>query len=233
MGYASVYAQAIKSVSFKDGAHAYAVSTDVRDPRAILVMFTGGDGNLRLLERGSLRGINVLIRIRSALEDAGIKLLYVDIPDRSFSRADSDYAKSVGEMISMENTGKLPVFVAGVSRGSISAVNVASRTQIAGVILLSAVTGNTYDGTVRSAPFAEITVPALLFVHDQDACVSSGSQAALRSFADDMKKSKTTILVLRGGKDEGEGSGRAAACHPKSHHGCNGIEDGVADAILK
>lgn len=229
----SVNAQTIKAVPFKDGVHAYAVTEAEQKPRSILVMFIGGDGNLNLVKRGSLSGINVLIRMRPALEAAGMKLLYVDIPDRQFSRSDAEYARSVGKMIEQENSEKLPVFVAGISRGSISAANVASRVPVSGMILLSAVTGSTYDGTVRDAPVTDISAPSLLLIHNRDACVSSGSEGALRSFARDMKKSSSTIVVLQGGRDESSGAGRAAACHPKSYHGFNGIDTNVADTIVK
>lgn len=63
----SVDAQTIKTVPFKDGVHAYAVTEPEQKPRAILVMFIGGDGNLNLVKRGSLSGINVVIRMRPAL----------------------------------------------------------------------------------------------------------------------------------------------------------------------
>ena len=229
----SVNAQTIKTVPFKDGVHAYAVTEPEGKPRAILVMFIGGDGNLNLVKRGSLSGINVLIRMRPALEAAGMKLLYVDIPDRQFSRSDAEYARSASKMIEQENSEKLPVFVAGISRGSISAANVASRVPVSGMILLSAVTGTTYDGTVRDPPVADISAPSLLLIHNRDACVSSGSESALRSFAKDMKKSSSTTVVFDGGRDEGSGAGRAAACHPKSYHGFNGIDTNVADTIVK
>jgi len=101
------------------------------------------------------------------------------------------------------------------------------------MILLSAVTGSTYDGTVRDAPVANISAPSLLLLHKQDACVSSRSEKALRSFANDMKKSSSTVIVLEGGRDESVGSGRAAECHPKSFHGFNGIDADVADTIVK
>ena len=229
----SANAQTVKTIPFKDGGHAYAVTEPGQKPRAILVMFIGGDGNLNLVQKSSLSGINVLIRMRPALEAAGMKLLYVDVPDRQFSRSDAEYARSVGTMIEQENSEKLPVFVAGISRGSISAANVASRVPVSGMILLSAVTGSTYDGTVRDAPVADISAPSLLLIHNQDACVSSRSESALRLFARDMKKSSSTIVMLKGGRDESSGAGRAAACHPKSYHGFNGIDTNVADTILK
>jgi len=229
----SVNAQTIKTIPFKDGVHAYAVTEPEQKPRAILVMFIGGDGGLNLVTRGSLSGVNVLIRMRPALEAAGMTLLYVDIPDRQFSRSDAEYARSVGKIIEQENSAKLPVFVAGISRGSISAANVASRVPVSGMILLSAVTGSTYDGTVRDAPVADISAPSLLLIHNRDACVSSGSESALRSFARDMKKSSSTIVVLEGGRDESSGVGRTAACHPKSYHGFNGIDTNVAGTIMK
>ncbi len=226
-------AQTIKTVPFKDGIHAYAVTEPKQKPHAILAMFIGGDGNLNLLQKNSLSGINVLIRLRPALEAAGIKLLYVDNPNRKISRSDAEYARSVGKIIEQENSEKLPVFVAGISRGSISAANVASLVPVSGMILLSAVTRSTYDGTVHDVPVADISAPSLLLIHNRDACVSSGSESALRSFAKDMKKSRSTIVVLEGGRDEGSGVGRAAECHPKSYHGFNGIDTSVADTIVK
>lgn len=225
-------AQVVKSVPWNSDEHRYAVIEAATKPRAIMVMFIGGNGALNLQPGGTVVGPNVLIRMRDKIRDAEVRLIYVDAPVGAHSRSHEAYAKSVRRIIEQENKDALPVFVAGISRGTISAANVAARVPVAGVILLSVVTGSTYDGTVRGVPIADITAPSLLMLHRKDSCISSGSEHALRSFAAEMKKSSVTIAVLDGGTDEGPGVGRAAACHPKSYHGFNGIDAEVSDTIL-
>jgi len=227
------FAQTVKTVPYKDGSHPYFVTDQTKAPKAMLVMFTGGEGNLNLLRKNALSGPNVLIRMRASLEANGVKLLYVDIPTvKDFSRSSEEYAKSVMRIIDQEKTSDIPIFVAGISRGTISAANLAARSPTTGLILMSTVTGGTHDGTVRDAPIEAITAPSLLILHRQDGCVSSRSEGALRSLTDQMKKSSSTVLLMTGGNDEGEGTGRTAACHPKSFHGFNGIEDLLASQIL-
>lgn len=227
------FAQTVKSVPYKDGSHPYLVTDQIKTPKAMLVMFTGGEGSLNLLRKNALSGPNVLIRMRASLEANGVKLLYIDIPTvNDFSRSSEAYAQSVMRIIDQEKPSGTPVFVAGISRGTISAANLAARSSTAGLILLSAVTGGTHDGTVRDVPVELITAPSLLILHRQDGCVSSRSEAALRTLANQMNKSSSTVLLLAGGNDEGEGTRRAAACHPKSFHGFNGIDDLLASHIF-
>lgn len=196
-----------------------------------MLLYVGGDGNLNL-HTGGVSSVNVLFRIRDSLLQARIRLIYVDRPIGQHARGDTEYARAAAAIIERENSERLPVFVAGISRGSISAANVAARVPVAGMILLSTVTGSTYDGTVRDTPVSEVSVPSLLLLHKRDACVSSGSESALRSFATELKRSRASIVLLDGGMDEAPGAGRVANCHPKSHHGFNGIEPDVAKAIL-
>lgn len=227
------HAQIVKTVPLNDGAHYYATFEPEQQSRALLLMFIGGDGHLRLRQRGSVSGLNLLIRIRSGLTAAGFKLLYVDTPESPVARRDAVYSGSISQMIEKENSKNLPVFVIGISRGSISAANVASRQPVSGMILLSASTGSTHDGTVYDVPVERITAPSLLLLHRKDACVSSGSEHALRSFAKDLKNSTATVRVLEGGIDEGSGIKRTADCHPKSFHGFNGTETTVVDTLVQ
>ena len=226
-------AQIVKSIPWNSDEHRYAVIEAAAKPSAVMVMFIGGNGALNLQPGGKVVGPNVLIKMRDSMRGAGVRLIYVDAPVGAYSRSDEVYARSVARVIEQENKDALPVFVAGISRGTISAANVAARVPVAGVVLLSVVTGSTYNGTVSDAPIADISAPSLLVLHRKDSCVSSGSERALRSFANDMKNSSSTIVVLEGGTDEGTGAGRAAACHPKSYHGFNGVDPELSDTILK
>ena len=82
------FAQTVKSVPYKDGSHPYFVTDAAKTLKAMLVMFTGGEGNLNLLRKNALSGPNVLIRMRASLEAKGVKLVYVDIPTvKDFSEA--------------------------------------------------------------------------------------------------------------------------------------------------
>ena len=170
--------------------------------------------------------------ISGSLRAAGMRLIYADRPTGEFSRSDMPYARAAERMLARENAQKLPVFALGISRGTISAVNVGARLPLAGLILLSTVTGSTFDGTIYDVPVADVTAPSLLILHRQDACVSSKSESSLKSFASRTNRSTATIVVLDGGMDEAPGGGRAASCHPKSYHGFNGIDDDVAHAIM-
>ncbi|HYC48043.1 MAG TPA: hypothetical protein VED01_21430 [Burkholderiales bacterium] len=225
-------AEIIRSVPHRDASQRYAVLAPERPARAVMLLYVGGEGTLRL-ESGAISSVNVLFRIRDQLLAAGVRLIYVDRPDGRHARADAEYAKAAALIVARENAERLPVFVVGMSRGSISAVNVAARVPVSGVVLLSGAVSGTHDGTMRDAPHAAVAVPSLLLLHRRDACVASNSERGLRSFAAEMPKSRSTIIVMDGGTDEAPGRGRPAECHPRSHHGFNGIEADVAAEMVK
>ena len=229
---AAASAQNIKNVPHRADTQSYAVLQPEQQPRAVVLLYVGGEGTLNLESRRRISSMNVLYAIHGPLLKAGFRLIYADRPSGQFARADADYARAGATMIERENPERLPVFVAGISRGTISAVNVAARAPIAGLILLSTATFDTHDGTVRDAPVADVAAPALLLMHRRDACVGSNSTPALRAFAGDLKRAPATIVVLDGGIDEAPGKGRPAACHPLSYHGFNGIHDKVAETII-
>ena len=125
------------------------------------------------------------------------------------------------------------MFVSGMSRGSIRAVNIASRLgeKIRGTIILSGSTGNTYDGTMFDPPIEEANSSFLMMWHEGDKCSSSESLDNLESFMGDLTGVKDKKIVqVKGGKGS-SGSGRRAWCSPRAHHGFYGIHEQVLEIM--
>src|SRR5688500_7231634 len=100
---AAAFAQTIKSVPHRADTQAYAVLQPEQKPRAVLLLYVGGEGALDLESRGEIRSVNVLYGIHERLLEAGFRLIYADRPSGQFVRADADYARAGATMIEREN----------------------------------------------------------------------------------------------------------------------------------
>jgi pimeloyl-ACP methyl ester carboxylesterase len=234
--------ETIRSVAY--GAHGgtqfYSVIEPDSAPRGVGVFFIGGDGNLRLATKATVGGVNVLVRLKDdLLRGAQLRLIYVDAPDvQGTVRYDQAAADAVYRIVDAENKERLPVLVFGISRGTISAMNVAARdaaNRITGLVLLSTVQRPTYDGTVYDAPVDQVRSHVLVVQHANDACASSsGGMRTIDALAQRMPNSRSVKgLVIEGGYDAAPGAGRAADCHPQSHHGFMGADRTLSAAIVE
>ena len=174
--------------------YAFSAGTTAPGGPLTLVMLVGGGGYLDIDDAGCPRLLNrnVLVRMRTLLNEAGIATALVDAPsdlrtDEGLGgyRIAPEHAQDLGKLIeALRSRNKGPVWIAGHSRGSISAVTAAARLTGAaapdGVILLSGM----YIGdakarrpwaahTVFFADLAAIKVPVLVIGHAADNCVRS------------------------------------------------------------
>jgi pimeloyl-ACP methyl ester carboxylesterase len=216
-------------------------------------MLIGGGGYMDIDDNGCPRLLsrNVLVRMRTILNAAGVATALVDTPsdlrtDEGLGayRIAADHAQDLGKLIAeLRARTKGPVWIAGHSRGSISAVNAAARltgpAAPDGVILLSGMyTGDAKARrlwaahTVFLADLAAIQIPALVIGHAADNCV--------RSPADQMKD---VIAKTRGSRQQAVtvtggpvASGRApslAACEVREPHDFTEQEAEVAAGIAR
>ena len=174
--------------------YSFSDATNAPGEPLTLAMLVGGGGYLDIDDAGCPRLLsrNVLVRMRNLLNEAGIATALVDAPSDLRTeeglggyRIAPDHAQDLGKLIeALRLRTKGPVWIAGHSRGSISAVTAAGRLTGAaapdGVILLSGM----YIGdakarrlwaahTVFLADLAAIKVPVLVIGHAADNCVRS------------------------------------------------------------
>lgn len=223
----------------------YMVHTPLGTPKGIVLLIAGGglnagvtgtlDGNPSTGSRG-----NYLVRSAHRFMNGGYKVITIDRPSDYVNynlvmgsylydqyRASMDHAVDLSKVINRENTGNWPIFIAGTSRGAISAV--ANNTLTNGISLSSPVTFDnpalTEDAAVGSAalPISMIERDVHLLLHTNDGCNVSTPQASRDLFAE----IDTAGIPIIGNEVTGgfSDSYRNAPCDAFDFHGFVGIEN--------
>lgn len=215
---------------------------------AVLVLLPGGGGHADLDAKGcaqKLKG-NSLIRSQELFQREGFATALVDAPSDHAGedglggfRAQPAHAEDLGKVIAdLRARLKLPVWLAGTSRGTISAANAAARLAGAaapdGIVITSPVTVGTSGGrlpwtaqTVHDNRLEAIGQPALLVAHASDTCFRS-PPSGLEGIASRLKSERKQQVLATGGAP-----GRGDACEGRSPHGFNGLEAEVAAGIAR
>jgi len=162
----------------------------VAAPRALLVLIAGGALNAGIVLDGSggvsVAGGNYLVRSAHLFAAQGYRVLTIDRPDDYLDYYDGllsssydDYrismmhAVDLSAVINRVNTTGLPVVLVGTSRGAIS---VAAQHRLAELVAMSSpVTSGSSGfpvGTAEADP-ADVTEPAYVLWHRQDACTGT------------------------------------------------------------
>lgn len=174
-------------------AHPQPASTG--EARIALVLLPGDGGHLDLDDQGCPRALtgNSLVRSIPLLNSAGFATVLVDAPSDHAGgdglggfRVTATHAEDLGRIIAdvRARTGASAVWLVGTSRGSISAVNAASRLSGPaapdGLVLTSALMSGFSGGrkswvahTVFDLPLESIRVPVLVIGHAEDQCPRS------------------------------------------------------------
>jgi predicted alpha/beta-hydrolase family hydrolase len=219
----------------------YAAFAPDSSPRAAVILFVGGEGQLNIPNQPDANWQNqgnFLSRSREYFRRRGLFVVVVDAPsDRPHGlganfRLSAAHAEDTVRVIAdvRRQIGNLPVWLVGTSRGSISAANVAARLQAtaAGLVLTSSVTrpgrGGGSQDTVFDVDLAAIRVPTLIVLHNADACEFVGDAAALMSKLSGSPRKE--LMTFAGGDPP-----RSTPCEALAAHGFFGIEERVVNAI--
>ena len=206
------------------------------NPVATLILFSGGGGNPGITPDGIERTGNFLLRSRYRFAAQGFQVLIPDKPDDRGDlhglRATPEHAADVAAIIAFAR-GRLarPVWLAGTSRGAISAANAARLEDSAGpdgLVLLASVTrnGNAGQDSLDDVELERITVPVLLVHHRDDGCYVSPA-GDLPDIANALAQAAVVEQKLfEGGSESGD-----RPCGARTRHGFQGIEDGVVDFV--
>ncbi|OHX13565.1 alpha/beta hydrolase [Chromobacterium sphagni] len=198
--------------------------------RASLILFTGGEGQLKLSDSGELGAgkSNFLVRTRQGWADMGFRVAVVDAPSDQPRgllgdfRASAEHARDIAAVAGYLKQGAaLPLWLAGTSRGTTSAVAVALQLpdQVSGLVLTSSIDSG--RGSLSGFALERLKVPVLMIQHRRDECRSSRAYA-LGAIIDKLRSDQPRELMLMdGGKSEGD------PCQPWAWHGYHGIEPRV------
>lgn len=222
------------------------------DKRTTLVLLAGGGGYLNLDNNGCPRALtgNSLVRSIPLFHEHGFATALVDSPSDHAGgdglagfRSDDRHADDLGGVIAaIRKRTQGPVWLVGTSRGTISAVNAASRlsgpSAPDGIVLTSILTVGTKDGrkawtaqTVFDHPLESIRVPVLLVGHAADKCLRS-PPGMMEDVALRIKVTRKQVVMVTGGA-EYDGPSGVAACEGRSPHGFNSQEADVAAGMAR
>jgi hypothetical protein len=205
----------------------------VKEPRATVLLFIGGDGLLRLTPSGQTAHGHTFVRSFSMWERHGMQAVLVDSPTdlgnamRGHQRGSKEHLDRVAQVVSHFQS-KRPMWIFGHSMGTstVAAFLGSNRPEID--LLQGYIVAGTHRG--ESVP-AQIKLPALAIHHRLEGCPSTpieASEAIIRSRSADTPKA---MVLLDGGTEPGH------RCQSRSYHGFHGIEETLintaAEFILK
>lgn len=226
-------------------------SHETDKPKAALVLLAGGHGFLKLDEDGCARKLsgNTLVRNQASLGRAGFATAVVDAPTDYRGkdglggfRADPDHAKDLNLIISdLRERTMLPIYVVGISRGSISAANAAVRLTgdgaLAGTMLFSPVTSGREGAhkawvaqTVFDLPLQNISGPLAVVVHRDDKCVRTPPALGAK-IIERAKGTSGKLITVHDGSDDNATKLTVKACKGKEPHGFGGQDEEVLTII--
>jgi hypothetical protein len=224
-----------------------------QEGRMALVLLPGGPGYLALDEKGCPRNLtgNSLVRSRDLFHAAGFITVLVDAPSDHHGgdglggfRISAQHAEDIGKVIAaVRSETKMPVWLIGTSRGSISAANAASRltgpAAPDGLVLTSPVTSGKVGGqkpwvaqTVFSLRLEAISMPVLVVAHAADTCIRTPPSLAAKILPRTRTERGQAVTVTGGPGGGGRGAS-VEACEGRTPHGFIGQEAEVAEGMAR
>lgn len=212
------------------------------EPSAALLMFPGGLGANHFGERDGriFLGGNFLVRTARLFAARGLLVAVIDTPsdlpqgmDDAF-RIVKTHVEDVTKVLqALESRAPVPIYLAGTSRGTLSAAFLAASLgdpRVKGLVLTTSL-GDSGRGrnrivTVYDAPLKRITVPVLVVHHQEDGCWASPFVAARGLPAALSASAKVDFVEVSGGDPP-----RSHPCEPFSAHGFLGREREVVGVI--
>ena len=208
-------------------------------PTATLVVFVGGAGKLDLTPRGLPRDTpSLFVKRRAQLADRGFVVALLDAPsDRPVEgllgfRTSREHSVDVGAVIArLRHDDAVPVWLVGMSMGTVSAASAAARlgrNGPDGLVLISSVT-RTHPymrESLGDVPLESIRVPILIVHHRHDECETAQYDDASALPRRLVGAKRVELVTLDGGPPP-----RGLPCGPESPHAFLGIEDALIDRL--
>ena len=233
-------------------ALAYPQGAPAQSVRIALVLLVGGGGHLDLDAKGCPRALtgNSLVRSLPHFHGAGFVTALVDAPSDhpgenglAGFRTATQHADDIGKVIAdVRARTNAPVWLAGTSRGTISAVNAAARlsgpSAPEGVVLTSALMSGSSGGkipwvaqTVFDLPLEAIRLPVLVVGHTADRCIRSPANL-MNNIAARTNGAREQVVTVTGGPGY-SGPPSVNACEGRAPHGFAEQEAEVAAGIAR
>ena len=221
-------------VPYKDDAPTRTLLIPVRNAKAVVLLFPGGGGVLRLQDDGSTTNFHTFVRSKDLWAQYGIDTVLVDTPydlgaGMRNSRSIRDHQQRILNVVNYyRDKFNLPVWIFGHSMGTVSVTEFVNGGKdkerlVAGVIVA---------GTYRSASIdSDVTIPVMAIHHTDDGCASTPLVTSERIIEGRSPKTISLLIQIDGGVSEGD------VCGSKAYHGFNQKESefikSAAQFILK
>lgn len=211
-------------------------------PKAVAVLYAGGHGGLQLHPDGAFGWgeYNFLVRSRRLFVGDGLAVAVIDAPsDRQSTpflngfRQTPEHAADAKAVIAwLRGHANVPVWLIGTSRGTQSVASIAIALADGGgpdgIVLTSTILRDVRGGRpVTDMNLAALRIPVLVVHHQNDACpvcAVSGTSALMEKLTNSPREA---LMIVSGGAAEGD------PCEAFGHHGFNGVEGEVVDAIAR
>jgi dienelactone hydrolase len=199
-------------------------------PKAVVLLFIGGDGVLDLKPDGSTTKQNPLNRSAQLWKSYGINSVLVDSPydlgdaRRGNVRGKSQHLTRVESVVQYyKNKFNVPVWIFGHSMGTVTAVQFANQSErsasVSGIII-----AGTHIGENLSNNFSK---PVMAIHHQKEACAATPISASESIIKRRSKETKSELVRIDGGEDVG------LPCMGLAYHGFNKVEDQMVGAAAK
>lgn len=202
--------------------------------KALVLLFPGGGGMLRLKDDGSTNNFHTFVRSKDLWAQYGIDAVLVDTPYdlsagfRNFRSTRNHQQRVLSVARYYQEKMKLPVWLFGHSMGTVTVTEFVNSGQdqaklISGVIVA---------GTYRTASIdSEVNMPILAIHHTHDGCANTPFSTSESIIKSRPSGARAQFISMDGGVSEGD------VCGSKAYHGFNEKEPdfikAAAQFILK
>ena len=236
------YAQIIQSVvdiPTRTGVTERIIVLSPPSPKAIIVLLAGGHGGLQISPEVMLgwgKG-NFLIRTSELFAKQELMTIIIDAPsDRQNMpflkdfRQTSQHVEDLKAVITwLREKHKLPIWLAGTSRGTQSAAYIATKLLGSdapdGIVLTSTIMNDTKNDSVPEMSLEKIKIPVLVVHHEYDGCALCSFSQAPNLMSKLVNSPRKQLFAIQGGISKGD------PCEAFAYHGFNGLENEVVEKI--
>jgi len=199
-------------------------------PKAVVLLFIGGDGVLDLKTDGSTPKQNPLIRSAGLWQSYGINSVLVDSPydlgdaRRGNLRGKSEHLTRVENAVKYyKNKFNVPIWIFGHSMGTVTAIQFANLSEKSGAVSGIIIAG-THIGEILSNDFSK---PVMAIHHQKEACAATPISASKSIIQGRSKDTQSELIMIDGGENLG------LPCMGLAYHGFNKVEDQMVSAAAK
>lgn len=221
-------------VPYKDDPPTRTLLVATPNAKALVLLFPGGGGMLRLQDDGSSTNFHTFVRSKNLWAQYGIDAILVDTPydlgsGMRNSRSIRNHQQRILNVVRYyKEKLNLPMWIFGHSMGTVSVTEFANG----GKDQAALISGVIVAGTYRSASIdSDVIMPVQAIHHVDDGCASTPFSTSEGIIKNRPSKSPSQFVPMEGGVSEGD------VCGSKAYHGFNEKEPefikAAAQFILK